>query len=290
MYGRIEKLSYVPNKVCPDVALSFVGLGASLVTQEIDLSLVLWLETMAAKAWPAAKNEVVDGWQLRAAEGVTRRANSVWPNAAQNELALEEKLARAETFYEAHNLPPRYQISPAMQPVHLDDLLAAQGYRQVARTAVQINALTEILRNTAPLRSQPSFVMEVTEEFDADWFVTFNAVEHADDASNPVRQAILQRIAQPVGFAHLRIDDEPAAVGLGVIEDEWVGIFCMATQSQFRRRGAASAVLRTLGIWAQMYGAERAYLQVMVENVGAQALYTRIGFTTVYHYHYREKA
>jgi ribosomal protein S18 acetylase RimI-like enzyme len=39
-----------------------------------------------------------------------------------------------------------------------------------------------------------------------------------------------------------------------------------------------------------LYDARRAYLQVMDQNAAAQALYARVGFETLYHYHYREKA
>ena len=37
------------------------------------------LEALMDSAWPAAEREESDGWVLRAASGVTQRANSVWP-------------------------------------------------------------------------------------------------------------------------------------------------------------------------------------------------------------------
>ena len=37
------------------------------------------LETLMDAAWPAAEREESGGWVLRAASGVTQRANSVWP-------------------------------------------------------------------------------------------------------------------------------------------------------------------------------------------------------------------
>jgi ribosomal protein S18 acetylase RimI-like enzyme len=255
-----------------------------------ELALILTLETLAANAWPAAESQTLDGWRLRATQGVTRRANSVWPNATEARMGLAEKLLFVEDFYRQRNQPVRYQICPAMQPMELDERLVEYGYAQVARTAVQVAELQNILRQTPPLRSQPSFVVEVSESFDEEWFAAYCAVEHADDPDNPVRRAILQRIAPTSGFVTLRIDDEVAAVGLGVVETPWLGIFCMATQARFRRRGAASAILRTLAIWAQMYEATHAYLQVMEENQAAQTLYSQVGFATLYHYHYREKA
>ena len=115
------------------------------------------------------------------------------------------------------------------------------------------------------------------------------AIEHAAEPGSAVRRGILEQIASPAGFALLYVNGIAAAVGLGVVSGPWVGIFCMATDIAYRRRGAASAILRTLAIWAQLYGAERAYLQVMADNAAARALYERVGFLTVYHYFYRER-
>lgn len=253
------------------------------------LAQIVQLETLAANAWPAAEIVEVAGWRLRYADGVTRRANSVWPNAAASPMALAEKMAAVEAFYQARHLPARYQMSPAAQPADLDDYLAAQGYAAIAHTAVQAALITTILAKTPPLRHHPEFVIEVSEAFDEDWFVAYGAFAEENAAGFATRAEILKRIALPTGFALLRIDDQPAAVGLGVVEAGWLGIFCMGTAPTFRRRGAARAILRTLAIWAQMQGAEAAYLQVMDSNAAARPLYATIGFQTLYHYHYREK-
>lgn len=253
------------------------------------LAQIQQLETFAANAWPAAEIVNVAGWRLRFADGVTRRANSVWPNAATGELPVAEKVAAVETFYRDRALPARYQMSPAAQPGDLDDYLAARGYAAVAHTAVQAALITTILAKTPPLRLHPEFVIEVSEEFDESWFAAYAAFAEESPAGLPTRAAIIQRIAAPVGFALLRINDQSAAVGLGVVEAGWLGIFCMGTAPAFRRRGAARAILRTLAIWAQMQGAEAAYLQVMDSNAAARPLYASIGFQTLYQYHYREQ-
>jgi ribosomal protein S18 acetylase RimI-like enzyme len=43
-----------------------------------------------------------------------------------------------------------------------------------------------------------------------------------------------------------------------------------------------------LAQWGQIYQARQLYLQVMADNAPALALYERLGFETLYHYHYRE--
>lgn len=247
------------------------------------------LETLAATAWPAAEVQELTGWRLRHTAGVTRRANSVWPNANEGDMALTTKVAAVERFYAERNLPARYQIAPCMQPSDLDSHLAERGYRTVARTAVQTTPLATILAKSPPLRQRPEFVIEVSETFDESWFQAYSIFAEEDANGLSTRRAILQRISAATGFAFLLIHDQPAAVGLGVVEADWLGIFCMGTAPAFRRQGAARAILRTLTLWAQLYGADRAYLQVMESNVAARPLYTSLGFETLYHYHYREQ-
>ena len=57
---------------------------------------ILLIETLAANAWPPERSVILDGWRLRSAGGITRRANSVWPNADTGTASLEDKLAAVE--------------------------------------------------------------------------------------------------------------------------------------------------------------------------------------------------
>ncbi len=254
------------------------------------------IETLAFSAWPAREIEPLHGWRLRASEGATSRANSVWPNAPLGDVSLDAQIGQAERFYRARNLPPQFQLSPAAQPADLDAALAARGYERHSPTLVQTAPTEAILRATPGLYGQSDFALEVAEGWDddseRDWFAVYQEVGGYDERAASERRAIIQRLSQqpqqPLALATLRLHEEPVAVGLGVVEDEWMGLFCMATLPGARRRGAGTALLRTLAIWAaQMQGATRVYLQVEVENQAAQALYARIGFETLYSYHYR---
>ncbi|MFN8446183.1 MAG: GNAT family N-acetyltransferase [Caldilineaceae bacterium] len=247
------------------------------------------IESIAINAWPAEEIVPLDGWRLRAAQGVTGRANSVWSSASGEQLSLEQKLEQVEKFYQERGLPPRYQITPASLPANLDDVLAERGYEYFSRTAVMTTELTEILSHTTPLRLNPEFEVEVSEEFDEDWFALYCQAEQVSFQTSSVRGAILQRIRPPVAFVSLCIEGVLAAIALGVVEKEWLGIFNVETHHDFRRRGAATALARTLALWAQTQNASHAYLQVVANNSPAIALYEKLGFTTLYHYHYRIK-
>jgi ribosomal protein S18 acetylase RimI-like enzyme len=251
---------------------------------------ILMLETIAANAWPAAEVEACGGWRLRSTQGVTRRANSVWPNQDDGALTLETRLTQVEAFYAARDLPAIYQICDAMQPAQLDAVLAARGYAYDAPTFVQTASLPTLLDRLPSLRHYSTFEVEVSEEFDAQWFELYCASETVSEQAAPVRRAILERITSMHGFVTLYDAGTPAAVGMGVAEAGWLGIFSMATLPAYRRCGAARAILRTLAVWAQLYDAQHAYLQVMAHNTVAQALYAGAGFVTAYHYHYRVKS
>src|SRR5690606_9821053 len=95
---------------------------------------------------------------------------------------LEEKLARVEEFYSARNLPSRFQICPAAQPMGLDSVLADRGYRAVARTAVQSANLQKMLAHLED--SQASFTrlageltVEISAQADAVWWQCYAAAE-----------------------------------------------------------------------------------------------------------------
>jgi GNAT superfamily N-acetyltransferase len=129
--------------------------------------------------------------------------------------------------------------------------------------------------------------VKVSDQFNDEWYGAYYDSEAVNEKAARERRGILQRIVPPKGFAEVQYDGKPAALGMGVMEQGWVGIFAMATRPEFRRRGAATAVLHALAEWGRARGAMRMYLQVMEDNPPARALYAGIGFETLYSYYYR---
>jgi len=89
------------------------------------------LEEVAYDVWVAPDVEELDGWRLRAANGITGRANSVWPNG-EGAMPLEEKLERVERWYGVRGLPARFQVTDAARPEALEQALIARSYTQPA--------------------------------------------------------------------------------------------------------------------------------------------------------------
>jgi ribosomal protein S18 acetylase RimI-like enzyme len=241
------------------------------------------IEERAFAAWPAEEVEEVDGWRLRATRGVTRRANSVWPGATHGPLTPAARIARAEDFYRTRALPAIFQISPATWPPGLDGLLAARGYRREAPVSVQIaDARGWAARDGA-------IATRLDAEPGADW-LDISCRQGRFAAVEGVYRALLTRIGRRAVFALATLDGQPAAVGLGVVEGGWCGVFSMHTLGAQRRKGLACAILAALGRHARERGVDRLYLQVERDNAPAAALYARFGFAELYGYHYRVRA
>ena len=245
--------------------------------------MIATLETLAANALPAKHADTLDGWRLRYNDGVTRRANSVLAEKV-GVLPLEEKLERSETFYRNLSAPARFQISPASQPENLDDVLEARGYRFEAGADVQLASVKRVTDAVAK-RISPNDEPLLLPSPNAGWLRVYEAVEGRSE----LRRAMFAELGAEAVFALVQLDNEPAAVGVGVYEAGFVGIFNMATHPSFRRRGAATKVLAALAQWAKAKDAKQLYLQVASHNEKARAAYERAGFTTRYHYHYRTK-
>jgi ribosomal protein S18 acetylase RimI-like enzyme len=238
------------------------------------------LEELTLNAWPGLKRVVRDGWVASLARGFTGRANSVVP-LDEGALDPRDKIPFFESLYASHGLAATFKLTTPCRPAGLDELLAARGYRESRRASVQV--LRELPRGDgdAAIEARPD-----------PWPAWMEAVVStrslpAGDAATLL--AILAAIALPCRFVVSLDPAGVAACGLGVLEDGWVGLYDITTRQDARRRGHAARVVNSIMAWARDNGASGAYLQVMIDNAPAQALYAGLGFREAYQYAYRTK-
>ena len=238
-------------------------------------------EELTLNAWPGLKQVIRDGWVARLARGFTGRANSVVPLDGGT-LDPVGKIEFFERLYGDHRLPATFKLTAFSRPDGLDALLAARGYRESRRASVQVcGALPNAAAADASTDARPQPWPDWTASV-----VAFRSFSAADAAT---LSEILAAIALPCRFVVSRDDRGVAACGLAVLEGEWVGLYDIVTRPDARRRGHAARVVRSLTGWARDNGASRAYLQVMLDNAPAQALYAGLGFREAYQYAYRTK-
>lgn len=235
------------------------------------------IELLADAAWPAAHCEAVGPWKLRATGGSGRRLNSVF-TATRERISPEEArslVGEAERRYAARWQKAAFQLSAATNAEGLDEYLAGRGY--------VVDGVSEVW--TVGLSESDSASGEVMLSDHADEAWIDCAIEPGD--KRMLHSQVIERIAAPSCYAAVHVDGEAIGCGMAVSQEGWTGIFCMATRPEHRRRGIGSAVLRALLKWAAERNDRGAYLQVMKENLAAQALYRAHGFARAYDYHYR---
>ncbi len=229
------------------------------------------LDRVAADAWPGLEEVAAGGWRLRAAAGVTWRANSALP-LGEPTVPLDDLLGAVEDFYDARLLAPRVQVSdPA-----LDAELAGRGWVGELETDVLVG----------PLPSGDASGVVVEDEPGEAWLAGWWGVSpRGGRAERDVAEQVLRAARAPAAYARLESGGEVVAVARGVLQESWLGVFAVAVPAAHQRRGHATRVLAGLGAWAAERGGRRTYLQVSVTNGPAQALYA--GMERAYGYRYR---
>ncbi|MEU1289004.1 GNAT family N-acetyltransferase [Kitasatospora sp. NPDC005856] len=246
------------------------------------------LQRIAGRGWPAAEQEPLGEWTLRASAGFTRRANSVQALGDPG-LPLPEALAAVRAWYAARGLPAYVEVispgSPAALVAELDRLGA--GY---APTLVRTAPLAGLSRAGAGTTGVPPTGgrgrVRLARTADDGWLSVYRRVGDDPAVEEAARQVL--HGGPSVWFATVpgAPGQPPLAIGRCVIEGDWACFGAIEVQPYARRAGLATAVMAVLASRAAEEGASGGYLQVEAENAGAIALYDGLGFTTSHTYHY----
>ncbi|MFE6778804.1 GNAT family N-acetyltransferase [Streptomyces sp. NPDC057702] len=292
------------------------------------------LDRVAARAWPPADRlrlapagadptaglAAGAGWELRAAGGFTRRANSVLPLGDPG-LPLDEALRRVRAWYDERGLPTYVHVSRdgAGGQQDLATELARRGWTNEGTAEVWTAALAPVAdRDPAPFRDPdgiggaPSgsfggaagpgttgLRAEVSRTVSDAWLARYQRF------GEPVPESLTVLTGGPsVWFATVWEESdatgdpgdvrgpgtagggEAVAIGRCVVDGRWAGFTAVEVAPSHRRRGLASAVMAALSRAALAEGASAAYLQVEADNARAHALYDGLGFRVHHPYHY----
>ncbi|KKI89378.1 hypothetical protein WQ54_26235 [Bacillus sp. SA1-12] len=248
---------------------------------EIDVSLINFIEQLAANAWPCYTQETVENWKMRATFGVTKRANSVHAlgSMPQDPMWLE----KIETFYREKSITPCFYISE-VSPKELDVLLESKGYEKVDECFTMTASCEDILPHSV---NKPSWTIECLSEPDYKWIEEFIQLEGFTSERHEAYAHIFSSIKPLKTF--LRISEQEETIGLGtvILEDGWACICNIVVNKQHRRKGFATHIVNVLTKWASENGGHHMYLQVIQTNQSAIELYKKMGFTPLSRHHYR---
>ena len=257
------------------------GLSLARVSPGVDPALLARIEDAGLNASAPPQQRWLDGWLLRFSPGKAKRARCV--NAvASGRRPLQWKLARCAELFDAAGLPLIVRITPFTLPGDLDSHLATHNLHRFDDTRVMVLTALDSLEEPK-VEAQPE-VREIAAEPFA------QRVGAMRGSSLAERQAHAQRLANaPVPFTAFELHDngEVLACGQFALEGDLVGLYDIFTAPHARGRGLARRLCQHLLVTARRRGASIAYLQVDSGNVVARSVYSRMGFTDGYSYHYR---
>ncbi|NHK30057.1 MAG: GNAT family N-acetyltransferase [Asgard group archaeon] len=243
--------------------------------------LIRLLQEISCNAWPAKKNHILNGWIVRLAEGITRRANSVLPLGYYGN-DVQKDVKQVEQIYDQWNLPSVFQIPDYYEPQELLSILEERGYVKEAESLVMSCSVNEI----SHISQNGSFSYSHKKQESDEWFIALQQFSNAsDDRINGVRK-IINRISQPKNFFYAKKNGSIIGVALVIFERSHLGIYNMITNPEFRRQGIAKSIIYEIKKWCQDKDIENIYLQVQGDNLGAIKLYKSVNLTETFRYRY----
>ncbi|MFI9242790.1 GNAT family N-acetyltransferase [Streptomyces sp. NPDC053086] len=276
---RIPQSTLVAGKVVPTAPARRRGPAASYPE----------LARIAARAWRPVESERLGEWELRAADGFTRRANSVLPLGDPG-LPLDAALDAVRRWYGERGLPAYVQTATGAEGTQ--ELLCAELERRGWVREVTAELWTGALAPLADRAGGADVVLSRTA--DEPWLARYQRKgvrevalrvlgcrsSRAGDAGNEAGPS--------VWFAAVPgAEGEPsAAIGRCAVDGRWAGFAAVEVDPARRRLGLATEVMAVLARRALDEGASAAWLQVEADNEGGRALYRALGFLPHHAYHH----
>ncbi|PWI15754.1 GNAT family N-acetyltransferase [Streptomyces sp. Act143] len=268
---HIAESSLVAGKVVPSAPAR--RRGPSATYEE--------LAHVCSRAWRPVESERLGEWELRAASGFTRRANSVLPLGDPG-LPLDDALETVRRWYGERGLPAYLQT--ATGAAGTQELLCAELERRAWVREVTAELWIGAL---APVADRaPQVDVELSRDADEAWLARYQRKGVSEVALQVLGSGPSVWFAKVPGSGAV-----PAAIGRCVVDGRWASFAAVEVDPAQRRRGLATEVMAALARRALDEGASAAWLQVENENAGARALYAGMGFAAHHAYHhYREPA
>ncbi|MCM1991847.1 GNAT family N-acetyltransferase [Oceanirhabdus seepicola] len=239
------------------------------------------IEEFSMNAFPALSTVLLNGWVLRFSDGYAKRANSV-NLIYECSIDVLKNIEICEEMYKRNNLDTVFKLTEKEDNNEIDVMLSERGYEYVAKTNIM---LKEIADFKISKEEKQGFV--VYRELRNDWLVAFTQINKISSQNASVLQKMLQRIIPDVYYGAIVENGEIIAVGMGVAEQGYVGMYDIYVHDDKRRKGLGTKIMNNLIYEALKDGCTHSYLQVVDENEKAKNLYNKLGYEKQYSYWYR---
>lgn len=238
------------------------------------------IENMLMRTWPAVKQEVYDGWILRYSMGYTKQGNSVSPYY-ESFFDLEDKFLYCENYFTSKGIDVIYKLIEDKNCLIIDSELENKGFVKEGLTSVQEARLFDIKFNVEGLI--------IENQFSEYWFDFFSSEMNLSQKEAEALKIILKKNDDKNFYVLKKEGSKLVAGGLGVIEEDKLGIYDIYVCPSERGKGYGEEIVKRIMLEGRGRNVDFAYLQVSTKNTKALQLYKKLGFREIYKYWYRIK-
>lgn len=194
-------------------------------------------------------------------------------------------MARAEDWYAARGLPPRFLVAGpvgfAVGEDRLGALLLDRGYHETNRSVV-MTAAAQVVADAGDGAAD----VEVTEALTPRWL---DAYARQREVVPGATESVLTGSPGQL-FASAATGGQVVAVArLGLVAGGWAGLYGVWVGPEHRGQGLARALTGALAARAVARGTRSLYLQTLHANEPAVGLYSSLGFSPHHGYSYLDR-
>ncbi|MDN5722599.1 MAG: GNAT family N-acetyltransferase [Corynebacterium sp.] len=249
----------------------------TLASRPVRTSDIRAVEQATAAAFPGIANETVDGWLLRAGDGITERSNSAVPLGPSTGTTPVPMVAIRD-FYARHDLPVRLLV-PDRVARPAEQLKGEHGPEIIVMTRDLDGDLPEL--PDIPALAGRSVEFSIAGDPDDDWLSLYHF--RGEPLPEHALRLLAGRIDGTLGFARITVDGELVAVTRGTVTrggtHDYLGFSAVEVAADWRRKGLGRYMVTAMLHWGRDHGASRSYLQVITSNTAGRALYHSLGFS-----------
>jgi GNAT superfamily N-acetyltransferase len=238
------------------------------------------LEALSTLTWPPREIKEMGQWRLRISDGVTYRANSVFvagpPPFGEPGVAIEDAVEQVEKIYAASQLPAVFHlITPTYQ--EFADYLIDKGWKEKVGAAFMVCDITDSSEIAGTLIEKNLTLLN--EDSPTPEFLALHNDEILEAIMNSYPARYLSICSEGITIATARM----------AISDSWAIVTRLFVSESHRRQGLAELLMQACLGYSHAQGIEKMCLQVDRSNIGAQALYEKLGFRVHHTYSFIER-
>ena len=221
--------------------------------------------------WPPASSWANGPWTIRDGAGGGKRVSAA---TALGHVG-DSDIPAAEAAMRELGQRPLFMIREAEDA--LDAMLDARGYARIDE--VQLYVAPIDLLTDVPIPRVTCFSI---------WEPLAIMVEiWAAGGVGPARLEVMERAETKTGIL-ARWNEKPGGVAFAALQDGVVMVHAVEVLAHQRKQGVAQWMMRAAAFWGVKQGATHIAVLCVAENKPANELYTKLGFTPVGTYHYRQ--